>query len=194
MECYNLLFLSYVSIALYWMKSELPTSVQPDMPEGWSIASSHSCLGPCPSPPFTEAPNGQGILMWAPEQLHVCCYAAMSVGSSGYVRSCTYFSGVELLLCSEGSDLVLLGVRFGKWGCVGWVRDSKWNRSSVAKFEKWQLPKAVQTDEAPECYRLQQPCFSDLVRDFWVRCLNLLEELTLCLCSLNVSCCMDDRS
>lgn len=29
---------------------------------------------------------------------------------------------------------------------------------------------------------------------FMVRCLNLLKELTVCLRSLNVSCCMDDCS
>lgn len=150
-----------------------------------------------PTPPLTGVMAGQGIQIWAPKWLHVCCCTTNIFPECWQLRQCEelyLFLKGNILLCSEESNLQLVRARFGKWGCLGLVRGLEWNRSSVAKFEKWELLRAVQTDESPECYLLQQPCFWDLVRDFRVRCLNPLEELTLGLRSLNVSCCMDERS
>lgn len=116
----------------------------------------------------------------------------LSDGSLGYVRNCTYFSRVTFS-CA---------VRRTTYNWLEWVLTSRaawiesWNLKQVLvdKFEKWELMRAVPTDECPECYLLQQPCFCDIVRDFRVRCLNFLEELILGLCSLNVTCCMNDCS
>lgn len=81
---------------------------------------------------------GQGIQIWVPEWLYVCCETLNTLPECcqlGLHEELYLFLKGYILLCSEESNLQLVGARFGKWGCLGWVRGSGWNRSLVASLK-----------------------------------------------------------